>query len=87
MVISIGLYSFFPLFIRGIKHTYNGRNTMKISFAKDLVEFVPETDDEKEELSLLWDIVVDCVKFNKKLVPVGEYIPMKNDRARFAIEE
>lgn len=60
---------------------------MKIKFAKDLVEFVPETDDEKKELSLLWDIVVDCVKFNKKLVPVGEYIPMKNDRARFAIEE
>lgn len=60
---------------------------MKIKFAKDLVEFVPETEDEKKELSLLWDIVVDCVKFNKKLVPVGEYIPMKNDRARFAIEE
>jgi hypothetical protein len=60
---------------------------MKISFAKNLVEFIPESDDEKKELSLLWDIVVDCVKFNKKLVPVGEYIPMKNDRARFAIEE
>jgi hypothetical protein len=60
---------------------------MKIQFAKDLVEFVPETDDEKKELSLLWDLIVDCVKFNKKLVPVGEYIPQKNELARFAIEK
>lgn len=60
---------------------------MKIQFAKGLVEFVPETEDEKKELSLLWDLIVDCVKFNKKLVPVGEYIPQKNDLARFAIEK
>jgi len=60
---------------------------MKIQFAKDLVEFVPETEDEKKELSLLWDLIVDCVKFNKKLVPVGEYIPQKNELARFAIEK
>jgi hypothetical protein len=30
--------------------------------------------------------MIDCVKFNKKLVPVGEYIPEKNNLARFAIE-
>jgi hypothetical protein len=60
---------------------------MKISIDKNLVEFGPETDKEKEELNELWKVVVDCVKFNKKLVPVGEYLPGKNDFARFAVEE
>ena len=32
-------------------------------------------------------LIVDCVKFNKKLVPVGEYIPQKRNLARFVIEE
>ena len=30
--------------------------------------------------------MVDCVRFNKKMVPVGEYISAKNAFARFAIE-
>jgi Zn finger protein HypA/HybF involved in hydrogenase expression len=30
--------------------------------------------------------MVDCVRFNKKLVPVGEFLPGKTDVARFAIE-
>jgi hypothetical protein len=60
---------------------------MKISMDKNLVEFTPENDKEKEELNELWKVVVDCVKFNKKLVPVGEYLPGKNEFARFAVEE
>ncbi len=59
---------------------------MKINIDKNLVEFTPETDDEKSKLEALWKIVVDCARFNKKLVPVGEYVPSKNDFARFAIE-
>ncbi len=59
---------------------------MKIDIDKNLVEFTPETDKEKEQLEALWRTVVDCVKFNKKLVPVGEYIPSENKLARFAIE-
>jgi hypothetical protein len=59
---------------------------MKINIEKNLVEFTPERPDEKAKLLELWKIVVDCVKFNKKLVPVGEYIPEKNNVARFAIE-
>jgi len=31
--------------------------------------------------------MVDCVRFNKKLVPVGEYIPQKNNLARFVVED
>ena len=59
---------------------------MKINIEKNLVEFTPERADEKAKLLELWKIVVDCVRFNKKLVAIGEYIPEKNNIARFAIE-
>jgi hypothetical protein len=59
---------------------------MKINIDKNLVEFTPESSDEKVKLEALWRLVVDCVRFNKKLVPIGEYIAQKNDFARFAIE-
>lgn len=59
---------------------------MKIEINKNLVEFTPENDDEKKKLEALWRLMVDCVRFNKKMVPVGEYIPIKNKFARFAIE-
>lgn len=59
---------------------------MKIKIENDLVEFVPEGDEVKE-LGALWDTIVDCVKFNKKLVPVGEFIPGTTPQARFAIED
>lgn len=59
---------------------------MKINIDKNLVEFIPENDGEKISLEKLWNTVVDCVKFNKKLAPVGEYIPAKSKLARFVIE-
>lgn len=59
---------------------------MKIDIQKNLVEFTPETSDEKTKLEALWRTVVDCVRFNKKLVPIGNYIPAQDEFARFAIE-
>ncbi len=59
---------------------------MKIEIEKNLVEFTPETADEKNKLEALWKTVVDCVRFNKKLVPVGQYMPAEDTLARFAIE-
>jgi len=59
---------------------------MKINIEKNLVEFTPENDDETIKLDALWKMMVDCVRFNKKLVPLGEYIPQKNEFARFVIE-
>ena len=59
---------------------------MKINIEKSLVEFTPENDDEKAKLVALWRLVVDCARFNKKLVPVGEYLPDRSEFARFAIE-
>ncbi|MDH5299387.1 MAG: hypothetical protein OEV91_10250 [Desulfobulbaceae bacterium] len=60
---------------------------MKIAIDKNLVEFTPESEEEARALSKLWVTVVDCVKFNKKLVPVGEFQPPRTGSARFAIEE
>ncbi|MCP4118692.1 MAG: hypothetical protein GY737_25520 [Desulfobacteraceae bacterium] len=60
---------------------------MKINIDQNLVEFTPETDQEKKELEALWRTVVDCAKFNKKLVAVGQYVPFEDEFARFAIEE
>ena len=60
---------------------------MKISVDRNVVEMVPEKDAEIKDLELLWNTIVDCVKFNKKLVPIGEYLPQKENLARFAIEE
>ena len=60
---------------------------MKIDIQKNLVEFTPKTDEEKEQLEVLWRTIVDCAKFNKKLVPIGQYIPSENKLARFAIED
>jgi hypothetical protein len=59
---------------------------MKISIEKNLVEFTPENPDETTKLEALWRLMVDCVRFNKKLVPVGEYVSQKDTLARFAIE-
>jgi hypothetical protein len=48
---------------------------MKIELEGSLLSMTPENDREKKELNHLWAIIIDCVKENKKLVPVGQYIP------------
>ncbi len=60
---------------------------MKIAINLNLVEFTPENDQEAKDLDAVWKIVVDCVRANQKLVPVGEFIPGKSEFARFAIED
>ncbi len=60
---------------------------MQINIEKNLVTMIPENENETAQLERLWNLIVDCVKFNKKLVPVGEYVPVKSNQARFAIEQ
>jgi len=59
---------------------------MKINIEKNLVELTPENDDEKAKTQALWRMLVDCARFNRKLVPIGEYIPGESAFARFVIE-
>jgi len=59
---------------------------MKISIDRNVVELVPQNQQETADLETLWRIVVDCANDSKKMVPIGEYIPAKNNLARFMIE-
>ncbi|MDH4164284.1 MAG: hypothetical protein OEW15_16595 [Nitrospirota bacterium] len=59
---------------------------MKIELEGSLLKFIPENAREKDELNQLWNIVIDCVKENRKLVPVGQYIPGMKEVATFNIE-
>jgi hypothetical protein len=59
---------------------------MKIELEGTLIKLIPENDREKQELNQLWTIMIDCVKENKKLVPVGQYIPQMKEVAVFNIE-
>lgn len=63
------------------------RKPMKIELDKNVVEITPENDSEAEQLDTLWKVIVDCIGTNKKLAPIGEYIPAKSTLARFAIED
>jgi hypothetical protein len=59
---------------------------MKIGLEGTLIKMIPENDREKNELNQLWVILIDCVKENKKLVPVGQYLPGIKEVAVFNIE-
>ncbi|MFQ6759011.1 MAG: hypothetical protein ACYDIB_00260 [Desulfobulbia bacterium] len=59
---------------------------MEISVDKNVVEFKPGNAQETAAMELLWRVIVDCMRENKKLVPIGEYIPTKENLARFVIE-
>ena len=60
---------------------------MRINIEKNLVEFNPETAEEKSKLEQVWRKLVDCAGISKKLVPVGEFVPNKNDKgATFYME-
>jgi len=59
---------------------------MKIAVDRNVVEFVPESPQETADMEVLWRVVVDCVQDSKRMTPIGEYIPVKSNTARFVIE-
>ena len=59
---------------------------MKLRMDKNIVEFQPENQQEKDSLETLWRQLIDCVKETRKLVPIGEYVPEKENIARFTVE-
>ncbi len=60
---------------------------MKVKIDKTIVEFTPEGEEETKQVSDLWNLLVDCAKFNRKLVPIGEFIPKIHSTAKFHIED
>ncbi|PHR29818.1 MAG: hypothetical protein COA36_02895 [Desulfotalea sp.] len=59
---------------------------MKISVDRNVVEITPESEQETASLEVLWRVVIDCYGNNKKLVPMGQFIPGTDVLARFNIE-
>jgi hypothetical protein len=61
---------------------------MNINIEKNIVEFKPESAEEAKQLESLWKTIVDCARFNKKMVPMGEFVPKHEEKniARFVIE-
>ncbi len=59
---------------------------MKIAIEKNLVHLSPEREDETVEVERLWRLLIDCVNATRKLAPVGEYVPLKDNTASFFIE-
>lgn len=59
---------------------------MKIAIDKNIVEFTMENSQETADMESLWRLLVDCVAENKRIEPIGEYVPGKSDVARFVIE-
>lgn len=59
---------------------------MKITIDRNVVELTPATPQETADLETLWRVLVDCVKETRKLTPIGEYVPTKQNLARFTIE-
>ncbi len=59
---------------------------MKIQIDKNIVEFLPENEQETASMETLWRVVVDCAADNKRMTAIGEYIPSKQNLARFHIE-
>jgi len=59
---------------------------MKITIDRNVVELTPANPQETADLETLWRVLVDCVKETHSLTPIGEYLPTKNNLARFTIE-
>ena len=59
---------------------------MKITIDKNIVECTMESPQETNDMEALWRLLVDCVADNKRMEPIGEYIPAKSNVARFIIE-
>ena len=51
-----------------------------------MVNLIPENDQETGDVEKLWRLLVGCVTDSKKLAPVGEYLPEKENKASFYIE-
>jgi hypothetical protein len=59
---------------------------MKIEIEGTLLKMTPENNKEKDDLAKLWNMIVGCIRDNKKLVPVGQYTPGLKEVAMFNIE-
>ncbi|MFC1781442.1 hypothetical protein ACFLZ8_04205 [Planctomycetota bacterium] len=61
---------------------------MKITIESSTrIKIVPETEDEKESLQALWNMIIRCDQDSKVLCPIGAYIASTDDGASFVIQD
>ncbi len=59
---------------------------MRITIDRNVVDVAPDDAQETASLESLWRILIDCIGESKKLTPIGEFVPSKENIARFLIE-
>ncbi|MCS7150585.1 MAG: hypothetical protein N2Z40_06765 [Caldimicrobium sp.] len=59
---------------------------MRIEIEGAVVRLIPETERERMELNGLWELVAKCEEENRKLLPLGMYVPGSSAYAQFYVE-
>ncbi len=59
---------------------------MRIGVEGGQIKFVPESDQEKQDLNDLWQLVIRCDADSRVLCPVGSYLPDQDEAASFIIQ-
>ncbi|WP_022854035.1 hypothetical protein [Thermodesulfatator atlanticus] len=59
---------------------------MRIEIDKQIVKFIPENEQEEQELNKLWQYIVSCEGESLKLTPIGVYMPGSSKEAMFQVE-
>lgn len=60
---------------------------MKIEIEGQVVKLIPENPQESQELNKLWQILVTCVQEDKRIRPLGIYVPGSTPEAKFLMED
>jgi hypothetical protein len=60
---------------------------MRIKIDENIVELRPGNETEQKDVESLWNLLIDRARYNKKLVPMGEYVPIKDQVAQSSVEE
>lgn len=59
---------------------------MKIEIEGAIIKLIPENEREVSELNNLWELVARCEEENRKLLPLGVYVPGSTPYAQFYVE-
>ncbi|MCS7199885.1 MAG: hypothetical protein N2327_03970 [Caldimicrobium sp.] len=59
---------------------------MKIEIEGAIIRLIPESDREVKELNALWELIARCEEENRKLLPLGMYVPGSSEYAQFYVE-
>ena len=59
---------------------------MRFTLKKSLVTLSPESPEERVMLEAVWRSLIDCTNSTRRLTPIGEFVPARNQSAMFTIE-